>query len=502
MSKRKATEELSSPTIKKHNDSKNFVFYEAVNKHNEKPTIRTVSPTKIGKRPIYKFFIDFDGKYFPLRCMLDLGSTSFVISPEAAKAFGIPVVKRILPTKVSDIGGKKIDTEGLHKMPLGLSFGNHRTYDENDHAFEVMKTSTQYDALIPAWYEQKHKAEGTTAGHLHFPFCSETCFGHQKLRPDYEITYDKRVSLRADAINIGRIINRNPEIAKKLPEHYNKWLLLFDPEEAEKLPDDKGCDHRIELKTADDQLRMGPIYQLSKEEEKILIKYIDNMVKEGKILQSSSPVGSPILFVPKPNGKGLRLCVNYRHLNQHTVKDKTPLPIMDELKQRINGAEFITKIDFKAGFHLMRMALGHEKYTAFLTKFRLFEYLVMPFGLTNAPATFQRQVNRVLRPLLRLELVINKKIEIEGDGGMVVVAYIDEILIATKGSLEKHRKQVGKVFDLLQENKMCLEIDKCVFDAKEVSYLGFIVNGRNSLTREARGIEPLGREEHSLEVSV
>jgi len=126
----------------------------------------------------------------------------------------------------------------------------------------------------------------------------------------------------------------------------------------------------------------------------------------------------------------------------------------------------------------MRIALGHEKYTAFRTKFGLFEYLGMPFGLTNAPATFQREVNRILRPVLGLELVINRRIDINKDGGMVVVAYIDDILIATKGSIEKHRKQVGKVFNLVLENKMCLEIDKCVFDAKDVSYLGIIVNIR------------------------
>jgi len=478
MSKRKAIDELSSITNKKSNTSTDFVFYTAVIKHNGKPLIKKIHPTKIGERPIYKFFIDYDGKYFPLRCMLDLGSTSFVISPQAAKAFQVPVVKRLQPQRTSDVGGKKIKTEGLFTVPLGLSFGNHRTFYVKDHAFEVMDTSSKYDALIPAWYLAKHKAEGTATGHLHFPYCDQSCFGHEKLRPDYEISYDKRVALRPDAINIGSIISRNPEIAKKLPEHYHKWLLLFDPKEAEKLPDNKGCDHRIELKVPEDQLRMGPIYQLSLEEGKILIQYLEKMIKEGKVRQSSSPVGSPILFVPKPSGKGLRLCVDYRHLNKHTVKDKTPLPIMDELKQRLNGASFITKIDFKAGFHLMRMALGHEKYTAFRTKFGLFEYLVMPFGLTNAPATFQREVNQILRPLLGIELVINTRIDIEEDGGMVVVAYIDDILIATKGSINKHRKQVGKVFDLLLENNMCLEIDMCVFDATEVSYLGFIVNGK------------------------
>jgi len=97
---------------------------------------------------------------------------------------------------------------------------------------------------------------------------------------------------------------------------------------------------------------MGPIYQLTREEEKISKEYLDKMIREGKIRPSSSPIGSPILFVPKPNGKGFRLCVDYRHLNSHMVKYKTPIPIMDELKDRLRGADLITKIDLRAGFHL------------------------------------------------------------------------------------------------------------------------------------------------------
>jgi len=150
---------------------------------------------------------------------------------------------------------------------------------------------------------------------------------------------------------------------------------------------------------------------------------------------------------------------------------------MDELSRKVRGADWITQIDMKAGFHLIRMALGHEKFTAFRTRFGLYEYMVMPFGLTNAPATFQREINRILRPLLRMELVINTREEIDKDGGMVVVAYIDDVLIATKGSLQKHHTQVGKVFQLLMDNDMCVEIDKCIFDAKEVPFLGFLVSG-------------------------
>lgn len=222
---------------------------------------------------------------------------------------------------------------------------------------------------------------------------------------------------------------------------------------------------------------MGPIYQLTLEEEGLLKEYLDEMIQKGKVRLSSSPIESPILFVPKPNRKGLRLCVDYWHLNQNTVKDKTALPIMQSLQDRLQGADLITKIDLKVGFHFVRMLLGQEKYTAFRTKFGLFEYTVMPFGLTNALATFQREINRILRPVSGIELGINTKIHINDDEGMVVVAYIDDIIIATKGSVEKHTRQLGKVVDLFLENHTSVEIIKCVFEQTEASFLGFIVSG-------------------------
>jgi hypothetical protein len=151
---------------------------------------------------------------------------------------------------------------------------------------------------------------------------------------------------------------------------------------------------------------------------------------------------------------------------------------MSELQARVSGADFITQVDLKSGYHLLRMALAHEKFTAFRTKFGLYDYMVMPFGLTNAPATFQREINQILRPLLALELVINRKVHIEEDGEMVVVAYVDDILIATKGSKEKHEKMVSKVFQLLMDNNMCIEIDKCTFSQTESTFLGLKVSGK------------------------
>jgi len=201
------------------------------------------------------------------------------------------------------------------------------------------------------------------------------------------------VALSKDAIHIGSLVQSSPSMLEKLPEVYHMYLLLFYPKHAEKLSDDQGCDHKIELITLEDKLRVGPIYQLSQEEEKILVEYLQKMIKEKRIRPSGSSVGSPIIFLPKPNGKGLRLGVDYQHLNDHMKKDKTPLTIMDKLSRKLRQADFITKVDMRAGFHLIRMALGHEMFTAFRTRFGLYEYMVMPFGLTNAPATFQREIN-------------------------------------------------------------------------------------------------------------
>jgi len=190
-----------------------------------------------------------------------------------------------------------------------------------------METCSHYDCLIPAWYLEKHKARGTTTSHLHFPHCDNKCYGHEKIHPEYSITYDKKVALNKDAIHIGSLVQSTPSMLDQLPKQYYKFLLLFDPEHAEKLPDHRGCDHHIELITSEDRLRMGPIYQLSQEEEKILVQYLEKMIREKKIRPSSSSVGSLILLVPKPNGKGLRVCVDYRHLNDHTKRIK-PLCIL------------------------------------------------------------------------------------------------------------------------------------------------------------------------------
>ena len=151
------------------------------------------------------------------------------------------------------------------------------------------------------------------------------------------------------------------------------------------------------------------------------------MISQGKIVLSKSPAGAPILFVPKKNGK-LQLCIDYRKLNNVTVKNKYPLPLMDPLREQVKGATIFTKHDLRDGYYLIRIREGDEWKTAFRTQYGQFEYNVMPFALCNAPATFQGMMNEILREFL--------------DQGVVV--YLDDILIYSKDK-DSHVKLVQQV---------------------------------------------------------
>jgi hypothetical protein len=123
------------------------------------------------------------------------------------------------------------------------------------------------------------------------------------------------------------------------------------------------------------------------------------MLEKGYIRPSTSAAEYPIIFIKKKNSK-LHLVVNYRRLNAITKKDRTPLPLIDELRDQLTGKQIFTTLNLKGAYNLIRIKEGNEWKTAFRTKRGLYKYTVMPFGLTNAPATFQRIINHVLQEYL------------------------------------------------------------------------------------------------------
>ena len=241
-----------------------------------------------------------------------------------------------------------------------------------------------------------------------------------------------------------------------LPPEYHEFLSVFSQNEADKLPPHRPSDHRIELQPGKEP-GYSPFYNMSQDELKVLKKFLDENLTKGFIRPSSSPAASPVLFARKPSG-GLRLCVDYRALNAITVKNRYPLPLIQETLARICRAKIYSKLDIIAAFNKIRMALGEEWKTAFRTRYGLYESLVMPFGLANAPSTFQQYINSVLYEYL----------------DDFCTAYINDILIYSNSKAE-HKEHVRKVLKRLRDAGLQVDIDKYAFSVTEVKYLGLII---------------------------
>ena len=247
-----------------------------------------------------------------------------------------------------------------------------------------------------------------------------------------------------------------PEL--QLPAEYAEYTDVFEERNSQQLPPRRpNVDHEIPL-IPNAKPVYGPIYNLSETELKALKEYIDKMLERGFIRPSKSPFGSPVLFVKKPDGS-LRLCVDYRKLNNITVKNRYPLPLISELFDRIKNAKYFTRLDMQEAYHQIRIALGDEWKTAFRTRYGHFEYLVMPFGLTNAPASFQAYANDCLRDFLDLFCVV----------------YLDDVLVFSN-TYDEHVTHVRQVLSQLREYGLTCNLRKCEFHASSLSFLGFVIS--------------------------
>ena len=176
-----------------------------------------------------------------------------------------------------------------------------------------------------------------------------------------------------------------PEVA--LPPEYATFSKVFDEPTAGTLPPSWPYDHEINMKETFVP-KIGKIYPLSPEERTATDAFIDEHLASGKIHPSNSPQASPFFFVKKKDGK-LRPCQDYRYLNEHTVRDAYPLPLISNLIDKLQGAELFTKFDVQWGYNNVKIKDGHQWKGAFTTHRGLFKPLVMFFGMTNSPATFQ-----------------------------------------------------------------------------------------------------------------
>ncbi|GJW26304.1 putative reverse transcriptase domain-containing protein [Tanacetum coccineum] len=237
-----------------------------------------------------------------------------------------------------------------------------------------------------------------------------------------------------------------------------EFLEVF-PENLPGLPPVRQVEFQIDLIPGAAPVARAP-YRLAPSEMQELSNQLQELADQGFIRPSTSPWGAPVLFVKKKDGS-FRMCIDYRELNKLTVKNRYPLPMIDDLFDQLQGSSTYSKIDLRSGYHQLRVRDEDIPKTAFRTRYGHYEFQVMPFGLTNAPAVFMDLMNRVCKPYL----------------DKFVIVFIDDILIYSRNK-EEHANHLRIILELLKKEKLYAKFSKCDFWISIVQFLGHVIDSQ------------------------
>jgi len=414
--------------------------------------------------------LHLDGKCHQVKALLDTGCSIPLINQRTVEKRGMEYEAHKKPRTIESFTRETVKDAGQYfTKPLRLQHMNHFTNEQ----FEVSPMEKDLDLFLPFKWIERHPPQGAWMSEeirFNSARCLEECTKFET--NPFSLTWDESVLHEKETRLVGYVstVEENMDPLADVPREFRQYLVIMGKEADDALPQHCPYDCKIELKEGA-TAPWGPIYPLSEVELQTLREWLKEMEKTGKIKRSTSPVGSPILFVPKTNGRGLRLCVDYRGLNAITIPNRYPLPLMQELQDRVQGAQWSTKMDLKNGFNLIRIQKGDEWKTSFRTCYGLYEFQVMPFSLTNALSTFQDMMNHILSDVL--------------DVG--VLAYMDDILVYVKTE-EEHDRLVRKVLKRLQHNGLAISPEKCIWKAEEVEFLGYVI-GRNGIRMSQDKVE-------------
>jgi len=244
---------------------------------------------------------------------------------------------------------------------------------------------------------------------------------------------------------------------------------VFRKVESEIMPMRKVWDYAIDLKETF-KPQKGRIYPLSKNEREVQ-NFVEDQLRRGYIRPSKSPQTSPVFFVGKKDGSK-RMVIDYRNLNDQTIKNNYPLPLITELIDNMGSKKVFMKMDLRWGFNNVRIKEKDEWKEVFTTHIGSFELTVMFFGMTNLPATFQAMMNEILRDLIN-----------EGK----VAAFVDDVLVETETE-KGHDEIVEEILKRLEENNLYIKPEKCVWKARKIGFLGVVI-GPNGIEMEAEKVD-------------
>jgi hypothetical protein len=229
------------------------------------------------------------------------------------------------------------------------------------------------------------------------------------------------------------------------------------PKELPGMPPDQDIEFVIELKPGKAPIYKTP-YRMATLELADLKEHIKELLEKGFVCPSSSSWEAPMIFVPKKDGTQ-RLCMDYHALNEVTIKNKYPLPRIDDLFDQLYGVCVFSKIDLRSGYHRLKILECDIPKTAFVSRYGLYEYTVMSFGLTNASAYFMYLMNKVFIEYL----------------DKFVMVFIDDILVYSR-SEEEHEEHLHRDLQKLRENRLYAKLSKCEFWMKQVAFLGHVIS--------------------------
>uniref|UniRef100_A0A8C7YBJ2 Gypsy retrotransposon integrase-like protein 1 n=1 Tax=Oryzias sinensis TaxID=183150 RepID=A0A8C7YBJ2_9TELE len=372
------------------------------------------------------------------KALIDSGAEQSLIDLDLVTKLRLPTEPLDNPVEASGLGGQHLSRITHPTKPVQLlTSGNHRE------TLQFFITRSKHTPIILgfSWLKLHNPQFNWSLGQI--TNWSANCLANC-LSSAIPATY-RQSPENHTAVNL-----------ENIPTCYYDLQDVFSKTKACALPSHRPYDCEIKLQPGS-TLPKGRLFNLSGPERLAMESYIQEALSLGHIRPSSSPVAAGFFFVEKKD-KTLRPCIDYRELNQITIKDKYALPLISSVFDSVQEARVFTKLDLRNAYHLVRVKEEDEWKTAFNTPLGHYEYLVMPFGLTNAPAVFQRLVNDVLRDFLN----------------RFVFVYLDDILIYSNNQTQ-HEQHVRQVLTRLLDNRLYVKSEKCEFHVDHVQFLGYII---------------------------
>jgi hypothetical protein len=427
-----------------------------------------------------------------IAAMVDCGASLPLLSERFVKQHRVFV--KLLPSPITlyniDMTKNKAGTI-THSAELEVQTGTHR----EKLRFLVTDVGPEDVVLGITWLRDHNPEIDWTAGKLSFTRC--TCPGSSQDASPPELPIDSNVSDPAspELITSNRTthcawlkagilehatntlyaaagytysqkvaedaghVKRKQMFEEIVPEHYWQFSKVFSDAKSERLPEHQPWDHTIDLKEGAPETVRAKVYPMPPNKQQELDAFLEDNLRKGYITPSKSPMASPVFFIKKKDGK-LRLVQDYRKLNDITIKNWYPLPLLADIINWLSGTKYFSKFDVWWGYTNIWIKEGNEWKAAFTTSCGLFEPRVMFFSLTNSPATFQALMNTIFADLIA-----------EGR----VAVYLDDILVFST-DLEQHQRDINEVLRRLEAHNLYLRPERCKSEQTKVEYLGMIIS--------------------------